>query len=81
MEITDATVNLEADGRYVITSDHVAAKIRRIASDIIVSGSALDDGAENSDGDGDGVGVDVDTIPLTELSSSNAQLPSDASTE
>ena len=76
--IPDPTVNLEADGSDVITSDHVADKICRIASDILASGYALDVGGE--DIDGDGVGVDVDNVPLTEPSSSNAQLPSDAST-
>ena len=74
--LRDTTVNLEVDGNDIITSDHVVAKIRRIASDLLDSESALGDGAENGDGDGDGVGVDVDTIPLTETSSSNAQLPS-----
>ena len=76
-EIPDTTVNLESDGSDVITSDHVAAKICRITSDILASGSALYDGADNSDfdgdgdGDGDGVGVDVDTITLTEPYYSN----------
>ena len=72
-EILDTTVNLESDGSDVITSDHVAAKICRITSDILASGSALYDGADNSDGDGDGdgVGVDVDTITLTEPYYSN----------
>ena len=78
--IPDTTVNLEADGSDFITSDHVADKIFRIVSDLLASGSALDDGEENSDGDGDGIGVDVDTVPLTEPSSSNSQLSSDAST-
>ena len=79
--LPDTTVNLEADGSDVITSYHVAAKICLIPSDILASGSALDDGAENSDGDGDSVDVDVDNIPLSEPSSYNAQLPPDAPTE
>ena len=76
--IPDTTVNLEADVSDVITSNHVTANIRCIASDLLSSGAALDYGAENSDGGGDGVGVDVDTIPLTKTSSSNYQLPSNA---
>ena len=79
--LQDTTVNLESYGSDVISSDRVAAKIRRIASDLLASGSALYAGEDNSYVDSDGVGVDVDTIPLTEPSSSNAQLPSDASTE
>ena len=79
--ILDLTVNLEADGGDVITSDHVADNIRCIASDLLASGSSLNDGAEYSDGDGNVVGVDVDTVPLTEPYYSNAQLTSDASTE
>ena len=79
--LLEPTVNLEIDGSDVITSDHVADNIRRIKSNILASGSALDDGVEDSDGDVDSFSIDVDTVPLTELSSSNAQLPSDASTE
>ena len=81
MGLTDPTVNLEADGSDIITSDHVADKIRCIASDILASGSALNYGTEDSDGDGDGVGVYVDTVTLTEPFYYNAQLPSNVSTE
>ena len=70
--LPDTAVNLEADDSDVITSDHVAANVICITSDLISSGSALDDGVENSDGDGDSVGVDVDTIPLNEPSYYNA---------
>ena len=59
MGLTDPTVNLETDGSYIITSDHVADKICCISSDIISSGSSLNDGMEDSDGDGDCVGVYV----------------------
>ena len=79
--IPDPTVNLEVNGSDVITSDHVADNIRCISSDLLDSGSSLNDGEEDSDVDGDGVGVDVDNVPLTEPSSSNAQLPLDASIE
>ena len=72
--LPDATLNLESDDSDVITSYHVAAKIRHIESDLLASGSPLDDGAENSDGDGDNIGVDLDNIKLTEPSSSNYQL-------
>ena len=78
--LLEPTVNLEIDGSDVITSDHVADKIRRIKSNLLASGSALDDGVEDSDGDVDSVSIDVDTVPLTELSSSNDQLPPNAST-
>ena len=62
--LPDTTVNLEAYSSDVITTDNVADTICCIASDLLASGSALDDGADNSDGDGDGDGdgVDVDTI-------------------
>ena len=76
--LPDTTVNLESYGSDFISSNRVAAKIRRIASDLLASGSALYAGEENIYVDSDGVGVDVDTIPLTETSSSNAQLPSDS---
>ena len=56
--ITYPTVNLEADGSDVITSDHVADNIRRIASDLLDSGSPLDDGDGDSYGDNDSVGLD-----------------------
>ena len=58
------TVNFESYGSDVITSDHVAYNICCITSDLLVSGSALDDGVEDRDGDGDGIGVGVDTVPL-----------------
>ena len=79
--IPDPTVNLEADGSDVITSDHVADKICCIASDLLAPGSALDDGTEDSAGDGDGVGVDADTVILTKPYSSISQPPCDTSTE
>ena len=60
--LPDPTVNLEADGSDIITSDHVADKIRCIASDLLASGSALNDGAEDIDGGGDSVGVDIGTV-------------------
>ena len=78
--IPDPTVNLKADGRDVITSDHVADNICCIVSDLLASGSDLDDGKEDSDGDGDSVGIDLDTVPPTEPSSSNAQLTSNSPT-
>ena len=79
----DPTVNLEADGSYVITSDNVADKICRIASDLLAPDSALDGDTEDSDGDSDGEGadIDVDTVPLTEPYCSDDHLPSNAPTE
>ena len=79
--LPDTTVHLEADVSDVITSDHVATNICCIARDILASIFALDGGAENSYDDGDGFGVDVYAIPIAKISSSNSQLPSDASTE
>ena len=75
----ESTVNLEADDSDVITSYHVADKICCIVSDLLASGSALDDGEEDSDVEG--VSVDVETVPLTEHYFSNDQLPFDVSTE
>ena len=43
--LLDTTINLEADGSNFITPDHVEAKISRIASYFLASGSKLDDGA------------------------------------